>query len=257
MKVLIVEDEPLGAQTLKGLLATVDGTIEVVTITDSIRSTVRFLKSESAPDLIFMDIELADGQCFDIFKEVEVRSPVIFTTTYDEYALKAFQYNSLDYLLKPIHPDELKRSLNKVQLLKLQLGGTAIPRKWEPLLKSVNEIPPPSEYRDRFLVKQGQRLFSVPVSDIAYFYAKAKVSVIKSITGKEYMLDYTLDQLEPMLSPKSFYRLNRQVLASHNAVTQIHTWFNGKLKVTLAPPLDEEVIVSREKAKDFRRWMGE
>jgi two-component system response regulator LytT len=258
MKVLIVEDEPLGAQILKDLLARVGESVEVVAIRDSIRSSVHFLATEAPPDLIFMDIELADGQCFEIFRQVEVRSPVIFTTTYDEYALKAFEYNSLDYLLKPINEEDLRRSLKKLNLLKQQLSGSGYGQhNWQPLLKSISETVAASEYRERFLIKQGQRYFSVPVSDIAYFYSRSGISMVRSIKGKEYLLDYTLDQLEPMLSPKSFYRLNRHVLASHSSVSQIYTWFNGKLKITLDPALDEEVIVSREKAKDFRRWMGE
>jgi DNA-binding LytR/AlgR family response regulator len=257
MKVLIVEDEPLGAQTLKDCLEQVDDTIVVMALCNSIRSTIMFLSSGAEPDLIFMDIELADGQCFEKFKETEVRCPVIFTTTYDEYALKAFQHNGLDYLLKPIHPDELRRSLDKLNSFKKQLIGPGLQEKWEPLLKYVNDVPRHSEYRERFLIKQGQRYFSVSVPDIAYFYAKAKVAAARLVNGKEHLLDYTLDELEPMLSPKSFYRLNRQVIASHSAILQIHTWFNGKLKVTLIPALDDDVVVSREKAKEFRKWMGE
>jgi two-component system, LytTR family, response regulator LytT len=258
MKVLIIEDEPLGAEALKNLLIDCDKNIEVLAIKDSIVSSAAWLSANAAPDLIFMDIELADGQCFELFKEVEIKSPVVFTTSYDEYALKAFRFNSIDYLLKPISAVELKRSLAKIHDLKQQfLVKDVIRKNWEELIPQFGAPKPLTDYRDRFLVKQGQRLLSVSVSDIAYFFTKGKVSFIKSTSGKEYFLDYTLDQLEDMLSPKVFYRLNRQVIASHPAVLQVHTWFNGKLKVELSPPISEEVIVSREKAKDFRVWLGE
>jgi two-component system LytT family response regulator len=229
-----------------------------LSVKDSIVSSAEWLSTHDAPDLIFMDIELADGQCFELFKEVEIKSPVIFTTSYDEYALKAFRFNSVDYLLKPISGVELQRSLDKVQGLKQQLlGKEGIQKDWEQLVSHFNAPKPLTEYRDRFLVKQGQRLLSVSVSQVAYFFTKGKVSFIKSTEGKEYFLDYTLDQLQPLLSPKVFYRINRQIIASHASVLQVHTWFNGKLKVELSPQIDEEVIVSRDKAKDFRRWLGE
>ena len=258
MKVLIIEDELLGAEALKNLLIQIDNSIEVIGIKDSIRTAAAWLSTYEAPDLIFMDIELADGQCFELFREVEIRSPVIFTTSYDEYALKAFRFNSVDYLLKPISAEDLKRSLDKVQGLKQQLAGKAgMPKEWEQLIRQLSAPVTHTEYRDRFLVKQGQRFFSVGIADIAYFFSEGKVSFIKCHDGKQYFLDYTLDQLQPMLSPKTFYRLNRQVIAAHASVLQIHTWFNGKLKVALSPALEEEVIVSRDKAKDFRQWMGE
>ncbi len=258
MKVLIIEDELLGAESLAKLLKQCDNTIEVLDIKDSIRSSAEWLSSHEAPDLIFMDIELADGQCFGLFKEVKIVSPVIFTTSYDEYALKAFRFNSVDYLLKPISEDELKRSLDKIKVLKKQLSATRdLGKDIEQLTLQLSAPKPAPEYRERFLVKQGQRLLSINTAQIAYFFTKGKVSFMKSNDGKEYFLDYTLDQLQPLLSPKAFYRINRQVIASHAAVLQVHTWFNGKLKVELSPAMEEAVIVSREKAKDFRQWLGE
>lgn len=258
MKVLIIEDEPLGAAALKNLLLQQDDSIEVLDIIDSVRSAAAWLPAHETPDLIFMDIELADGQCFDLFGEVEVKSPVIFTTSYDEFALKAFRFNSVDYLLKPIAPEELERSLNKVQALKQQLADKPVAAKdYEQLVRQFNAPRSQTEYRDRFLVKQGQRMISVGIADVAYFFSKGKVTFIKTNEGKEYFLDYTLDQLQPMLSPKTFYRINRQVIAAHGSVAQVYTWFNGKLKVELAPAMDEEVMVSRDKAREFRLWMGE
>jgi two-component system, LytTR family, response regulator LytT len=258
MNVLIIEDEPLGAEALKNMLVACNKAIQVLAVKDSIVASAKWLSEHPPPDLIFMDIELADGQCFELFKEVEIKSPVIFTTSYDEHALKAFRFNSVDYLLKPVSPEELIRSLDKVERLKQQLGGReGMQKRWEELITEFSTLKPVTEYRDRFLVKQGQRLLSVNVVDIAYFFSKGKVTFLKSSAGKEYFLDYTLDQVQPMLSPKAFYRINRQVIAAHTAVLQVHTWFNGKLKVALSPAMDEEVIVSRDRAKEFRQWLGE
>jgi two-component system, LytTR family, response regulator LytT len=258
MNVLIIEDELLGAEALKSLLAEQYPAINVLAIKDSIKSAAAWLLSHEAPDLIFMDIELADGPSFELFNEVDIKSPVIFTTSYDEYALKAFRYNSIDYLLKPIGPEDLARSLAKVQNLKEQLNSRATTQPdWQSIIRQIQSPAAAFEYRERFLVKQGQRLFSVEIGEIAYFFSRGKLSFIKCRDGRDFCIDYTLDQLEPMLAPKTFYRVNRQVIAAHSAVVQVHTWFNGKLKVTLSPPTEEETIVSREKAKEFRQWMGE
>jgi two-component system LytT family response regulator len=239
-------------------LAEVDVSIRVLAVTGSIRATAEWLLNHDAPDLIFMDIELSDGQCFELFKEVEVRSPVIFTTSYDEFALKAFRYNSIDYLLKPISAEDVKLSLSKVRSLRQQLGANAnIQQTWEQLVSQINSSGVQAAFRDRFLVKQGERFFSIDTSEIAYFFSKGKVSFIKSKNGKQYFVNYTLDQLEKMLSPKIFNRINRQLIASAGSVVQINSWFNGKLKLVLSPPFDEEVVVSRDKAREFRQWMGE
>jgi two-component system LytT family response regulator len=257
MKVLVIENEWLGAQALVQLLAQTDPGIEVLAIKDSIHSAAAWLKGHPPPHLIFMDIELADGQCFELFREVEIQSPVIFTTSYDEHALQAFQYNGIDYLLKPIAAEALQRSLHKVRQLTLQLSRKAHPTPdWEALMHQLGAHWPSPEYRDRFLVKQGQRLLSVSLTNTAYFYSKGKVTFLKCVDGKEYYMDYSLDQLVPLLPPQKFYRLNRQVIASHASISQVHSWINGKLKVDLTPVMEEEVVVSRDKAKAFRYWMG-
>jgi two-component system LytT family response regulator len=257
MKVLIVENEWLGAQALVQLLTQTDPGIEILAIKDSIRSAAAWLTAHPPPNLIFMDIELADGQCFELFREVDIQSPVIFTTSYDEYALQAFRYNSIDYLLKPIAAEALQRSLDKVRQLTFQLAGkTHHSSDWEALIQQLNVHRPSTEYRERFLVKQGQRLLSVSLTDTAYFYSKGKVTFLKCVDGKEYYIDYSLDQLVPLLSPKKFYRLNRQIIASLSSIAQVHSWINGKLKVDLLPVMGEVVVVSREKAKAFCKWLG-
>lgn len=257
MKVLIIEDELLGAEALRNLLVQADARIEVLGVKESIGASVAWLAAHEAPDLIFMDIELADGQCFEIFREVEVKSPVIFTTSYDAYALKAFRFNSIDYLLKPISLEALQQSLAKVEGLKQQLARPGLQPGWEALVRQFSSTVPLTGYRDRFLVRKGASFNSVEVADIAYFFTKGKVSFIRCNNGREYFLDYTLEQLYPMLSPKQFYRLNRQVIAAHSSIVLVSTWFNGKLKVELTPAMETEVVISREKAREFRQWMGE
>jgi two-component system, LytTR family, response regulator LytT len=258
MKVFIVEDEHLGLERLTKLLAEVDASIEVLSHAETVKSAVWWIKNNPVPDLIFMDIELADGQCFEIFNQIEVLAPIIFTTSYDEYALHAFKVNSLDYLLKPIRKEELERSLAKYRHLKQQLGGyVAAPVNVEQLIASLARIQPPAAYRKRFLVKQGQRLFSVEVSDIAWFMADGKLCFLRTWDNQRYLLDYTLEQLESLLDPAEFYRANRSYLISAKAVKDIQPYFNGKLSLQLIPAAEpNNVIVSKEKAMEFKRWMG-
>lgn len=232
MKVLIIEDEAPAARRLKKLLAEIDGSVEVMDVIDSVEASVKWLHSHAAPEAIFMDIQLADGESFEIFKRVPVSSPVIFTTAYDEFAIEAFKVNSIDYLLKPIEPEELKRSLNKFKNLKLQLSAND-----NDILKSLISVmrKPLQEFKERFLIKLGERLISVDVNNIAYFKTEDKFSCIFTNNEKKYLTDHTLDELEKLLDPKSFFRLNRQFIAHYSAIDSIHNYFNGKLKLHLSP----------------------
>lgn len=258
MKVFIVEDEHLGLERLTKLLSEMDSSIEVLSHAETVKSAVWWIKNNPVPDLIFMDIELADGQCFEIFNQTEVLAPIIFTTSYDEYALHAFKVNSLDYLLKPIRKEELERSLAKYRHLKQQLGSPATtPVNVEQLIASLGQIQTPATYRKRFLVKQGQRLFSVEVSDIAWFMADGKLCFLRTWDNQRYLVDYTLEQLEGLLDPEGFYRANRSYLISAQSVKAIHPYFNGKLMLQLMPEAEpNKVVVSKEKAMEFKRWMG-
>lgn len=261
MNVLIIEDEELAVKKLTKLLQEVDGSINVLGSAASVRASVAWLQNNPAPDLILMDIELADGQSFEIFEQTPVESPVIFTTSYDEYALRAFKVNSIDYLLKPIKRHELEASLEKHRRLQAHPesdpaeapgGRMAIDALVEQLRQQIQ----PNEYRKRFLVKHRQQWVPVEVTDIAFFYSEEGVSLFKTRGNQKFSLDYTLDELEKMLDPAQFFRANRQFIVDIASVQQIHPYFNNKLKLTLKPVPDDEVLVSRERASDFKRWMG-
>jgi two-component system, LytTR family, response regulator LytT len=253
MKVLIVEDEVLLARQLKNLLLALEPGLEIAGQTNSIDTTVQWLQQNGAPELIFMDIELADGQCFEIFSQVKVKSPVIFTTAYDEFALRAFKVNSIDYLLKPISSLELRKALDKWRELYNANQQTVIPV--ESLVKQL-QTAVASNYRDRFLVKQGQKMLSVNASDIAYFFARNALSFLITRSNQKYVIEYTLDDIEQFIHPKQFFRANRQFILAHDMIIAIHPWFNGKLKLDIKLPTDSEILISREKAPIFKEWMG-
>ncbi len=258
MKVLIVEDEELAVRKLQKTLQAVDPGAEVVGITDSIRSSVNWLLDNPTPDLILMDIELADGQSFEIFDKVDVNSTVIFTTSYDEYALKAFKVNSVDYLLKPVQKEDLEAALEKFRRMKKMLQGGDTPGNLnvDSLVKELQQRLQPKEYRKRFLVKQGQKLVSVEVEEIAYFYSDGRVNFFKTRDNRKFIVDYTMDELEVMLDPERYFRISRSFYVSIESVDQIHDYFGNRLLLNLQPMVDKEAIVSREKVTDFKRWMG-
>jgi DNA-binding LytR/AlgR family response regulator len=256
MNILIIEDEPLGAETLQQYVQEINPDINVAGITESISASVAWLRNNPAPDIILMDIELADGQSFEIFNQVKITSAVIFTTSYDEYALKAFTVNSIDYLLKPIKKNDLKKSLDKyldlTQLFNEKNDGLSI----ENLLNDLR-LQQTKTHRSRFLVKQGQRLVSVEVEDIAYFNAEGRLTFFCTWNKNKYVVDYTMEELETMLDPQYFFRANRGYIIHIKSVVQMHNYFNGKLKLELKPMVEkDDVLISREKAGAFKEWMG-
>ncbi|XVJ65303.1 MAG: response regulator transcription factor [Lacibacter sp.] len=253
MKVLIVEDEELAVKKLRKTLETVDATAEVVGTVDSIKAGVEWLEQNPQPDLILMDIELADGQSFEIFNLTEVKSPVIFTTSYDEYALKAFKVNSVDYLLKPIQKDELQSALEKFK--KTHAAGKA-DINIDSLVKELQLKLQPKEYRKRFLVKNGQKLVSIEVNDIAYFYSDGRLNFFKTTDNKKFVVDYTMDELEEMLDPERYFRISRSFYVSIASIDKIDDYFGNRLILQLKPAVDKEALVSREKVTDFKKWMG-
>ncbi|MGZ8556947.1 MAG: LytR/AlgR family response regulator transcription factor [Chitinophagaceae bacterium] len=258
MKVLIIEDEELAVKKLRKTLESVDSSAEVVGVADSIRSSVNWLEQNPTPDLILMDIELADGQSFEIFDKVEVKSTVIFTTSYDEYALKAFKVNSVDYLLKPIQKEDLQAAMNKLKAMKTMYGnnGSADPLNVENLVKELQQKLQPKEFRKRFLVKHAQKLVSVDVEEIAYFYSDGRLNFFKTLDNKKFVVDYTMDELEDMLDPTKYFRISRSFYVSIASIDQIHDYFGNRLLLHLKPVVDKESIVSREKVADFKKWMG-
>lgn len=257
MNVLIIEDEYLGLERLIKLLGDADPNLTVLGHAESIRSAVQWLQNNPAPDLIFMDIELADGQCFEIFNRIEVRSPIIFTTSYDEYALHAFKVNSIDYLLKPVKKEELAAALEKFRRLKEQFQATTALPDIGKLVRELQQFQQPKEYRKRFLVKQGQRWLSIEVHEIAWFMADGKLCFLKTWDNRRFIVEYTLEQLADMLDPAEFFRANRSYLVHAKAVKSIDNYFGGKLALQLSPKTDaNDVVVSKDKASDFKRWMG-
>lgn len=257
MNLLIVEDEHLGYERLVKLLKETAVDFNISGHTVSIKSTVQWLANHPVPDLIFMDIELADGQCFEIFKQMEVQSPIIFTTSYDEYALQAFKVNSIDYLLKPVRKEELDSSLKKYHRLHQQNAHPGLQAGIESLLQAFQQNRPAQNYRQRFLVKQGQRLLSIETADIAWFHAEGKLCFIKTWENHRYLIDYTLEELNAMLDPEFFYRANRAYIIQIKSIKSISNFFKGKLILQLQPAADEnDVIISKEKASEFKQWLG-
>ena len=258
MKILIVEDEELAVKKIRKTLAGVEPDAEVVAVTDSILSTVNWLDENPAPDIILMDIELSDGQSFEIFNQTSIKSPVIFTTSYDEYALKAFKVNSIDYLLKPIQKEDLEAALQKLKQMKdLYKTEESKPDvSLDSLVKELQQKLQPKDFRKRFLVKHAQKLVSIEVDEIAYFFSDGRLNFFKTYDNKKFVVDYTMDELEDMLDPGKYFRISRSFYISVNSVDQIHDYFGNRLMLHLKPAVDKESIVSREKVTDFKKWMG-
>ncbi len=259
MKILIVEDEELAVKKLQKTLAGVEPDAEVVGVTDSILSTVNWLEDNPPPDLILMDIELSDGQSFEIFNQTTIKSPVIFTTSYDEYALKAFKVNSIDYLLKPIQKEDLEAAMQKLKQMKAMYKAEESNKpdiSIDSLVKELQQKLQPKEYRKRFLVKHAQKLVSIEVEEIAYFFSDGRLNFFKTYDNRKFVVDYTMDELEDMLDPVKYFRISRSFYISVDSVDQIHEYFGNRLMLALKPAVDKESIVSREKVTDFKKWMG-
>lgn len=254
MKILIVEDEELAFKKLHKMLISLNKEIEVIANTDSIASSVDWLQSNAAPDLILMDIELLDGQSFEIFNQVEVQCPVIFTTSYDEFALKAFKVNSVDYLLKPVQKEDLSAALEKFS--KMFTAAQTPSLNMEMLVKELQQKLQPKEFRKRFLVKNGQKLVSVETADIAYFFSDGRLNFFKTYDTKKYVVDYTMDEMESMLDPEKYFRISRSFYVSIACVERIDDYFGNRLILSVKPPVDKQALVSREKVTEFKKWMG-
>ena len=258
MKVFIIEDERLGLDRLMKLLKEIDPSIDIIGYAETIKSAVWWLQNNQAPDIIFMDIELADGQCFEIFSQTQVNAPIIFTTSYDEYALQAFKVNGIDYLLKPIRKEDLIQSLKKHENLKFAFSrDMPIVQNIENLISGLQVIQQKREFRRRFLVKKGQKFLAIEVEEIAWFMADGKICFIKTWENNRYMVDYTLEQLGDLVDPSGFFRINRSFLVHFKSIVSVSPYFNGKLKLHLIPAPDiDDVVVSRERANEFKKWLG-
>ncbi len=258
MNILIVEDEELAVKKLRKTLSAIDPDAGIAGVTESIKATVEWLETHPRPDLILMDIELSDGQSFEIFSRTTVPSPVIFTTSYDEYALKAFKVNSIDYLLKPIQKEDLEAALDKYRQMKAIYGSGMSEQSlnMDSLIRELSRKLQPKEYRKRFLVKHAQKLVSIEIDEIAYFFSDGRLNFFKTFDNRKFVADYTMDELEDMLDPEKYFRISRSFYISAASVDQIHDYFGNRLLLYLKPPVDREALVSREKVTEFKKWMG-
>jgi len=254
MRVLIIEDELPASKRMTKMIRSMDPSIDIAAVIESVDDGVAWLETNAPPDLIFADIQLSDGSSFEIFKKIRVECPVVFTTAYDEYALEAFKVNSIDYLLKPIDQTALVKSIEKFNRLK-KTWADENTGKLEALLRGM-ELKKP-EYKSRFLVKSGQAMQTVAVRDISYFYIDTQLVFLITIAGKKFMLENTLDELEHVLDPDSFFRINRQMIVSLNSIKKIHPYFNSRLKLDLEPDFIKDVLVSRKKVNQFKGWLND
>lgn len=249
MHALIVEDERLSADRLKKQIQKVSAEIEIMGIMDSVASALDWFRDNSPPDLVFLDIQLNDGTGFDLLNQVDLTFPVIFTTAYDNYAIKAFKFNGVDYLLKPVDEQELRNSIQKVRQ-NASLDGSTPAEDYGKLNKIIT-----GDFKKRFLIKIGDQFQSIAVGEIAFFEYSEGMCYTFTREGKRLPLDYTMDQLESLLNPLEFFRINRQLLISLGSIKEIHSYFNSRLLLKLSPQLDHEVIVSRDRVNDFKCWM--
>jgi DNA-binding LytR/AlgR family response regulator len=253
MNVLIIEDEYPAAERLERMLERADPTIRVSAVLESVEVATDWLRTNVAPDLILSDIQLSDGLSFEIYEHVLVQSPIIFTTSYDEYAIRAFKHKSIDYLLKPIKFEELQRAIEKYRTLHSVPTVTDHAARLEKLLDTLSHSG--RTYKKRFLVKKGEQLIPVADEAVAYLYTENELVYLITHGSKKYVVDYTLEQLDGLLDPTHFFRINRQFIVSLAAVQQIHTYFSSRLKLQLQPTASTDVVVSKGQVKGFKAWL--
>lgn len=248
-KILILEDEQLNSDRIERLMLKIRPDIEIAGVLTSVKKTVTWLAENECPDLIIMDIQLADGVSFEVFNLADVKCPVIFTTAYDEYAVKAFKYNSIDYLLKPIEEKELEAAITKFE------NSIQQSDQQYPLIEALLSQIRPKEYRSRFFLPYRDGYRKVNVEDIAFFYTHLNMSYASLFNGEKVMVPQTLETLEQELEPKNFFRVNRQYILHVNSIEKVHNFFNGKLKLTVKNCTDTDIVVSRTKAPLFKMWL--
>ncbi len=253
MKIVIVEDEKPAVERLELLLKKAHPDAEILQVLDSVESSVRWFRDNPGQaDLIFMDIRLPDGLSFEIFRQVKINRPLIFTTAYNEYALEAFRVNSIDYLLKPVSEEELRRSLNKLSTLRENLMEGHHRLELEELGKVLEQLQ--KNYKTRFMVKVGDHIRSVPSESILLFFADGKLAFLLTDQGREYIVDFKMEELEEILDPEVFFRINRSFILNISAIRDVIIHSNSRLKIELQRPFERELIVSREKVNPFKFW---
>ena len=250
MRIVIIEDEKPAANLLKMQIKKHFPDAEIIDNLDSVSNSVRWFQQNKQPDLIFSDIQLADGISFSIFEKISLSTPIIFTTAFDQYAIKAFQVNAIDYLLKPIDPNDLARAVDKFKSNQIRSSI-----ELDVLKKLLN--PTKSTYKSRFLVRFGEKIQSIPVDDILYFNSEERITFLHTLDGKKYVLESTLEQTESQVDPVKFFRLNRKYLSSLNGIDGIFSYSNSRLKVTLKNCRDQDILISREKVSNFKSWLDQ
>ena len=251
MKAVIIEDENIAAQALQSLVREIDPEMEVLTILQTIEESVEWFEENPMPDLVFMDIHLADGSSFAIFEKVDITCPIIFTTAYDEYALKAFEVNSIDYLLKPINKADLERALKKFKSLTSKPDKSSL----EGLLAQMGGLK--KKYKTCFLIPERDKLIPLATSNIAYIFIDTKTVKAITMDGHTYYLNQTLDDIMAQLDPEVFFRANRQFIISRAVVKDISIWFGNKLSINLLVSVPEKIIVSKARVGEFKSWFAE
>lgn len=256
MKVLIIEDEKPAAEKLKSFIEYYDADIQVAETLRTVEDSVNWLKAnDNVVDLIFLDIQLPDGVSFDIFKQVKVLTPVIFTTAYNEYAIQAFQLNSIDYLLKPFDYDQLYNSLEKFKGLKENILEKKERIQYQELTDLISNISK-TDYKTRFMIKVGDHIKSLTTDKIALFYAEGRDVSVFTQKGRSYLVDYKLEDLVSLLNPKEFFRISRSYIVNINAITDAVVFSSSRLKILTDPGFDKELIVSRDKVNEFKYWFS-
>jgi DNA-binding LytR/AlgR family response regulator len=253
MKAIVVEDEKLAAERLIELIQSIDKTIEVVAQLDTIADTINYLQKETPPDIIFLDIQLADGKSFEIFEKAPVDSPIIFITAYDQYTLKAFKLNSIDYLLKPIQKEDLRLALDKLK----KLSRRGLSENELNILKEIIQSKG-QQYKQRLVIKAGNKIQFKQAEEVAYFFADGKEAyMVSRKENRKHLISYTLEELENILNPKEFFRISRKFIVRADAIAEVKGLISAKLEVKLQQSTEHELAVSRERAQEFKEWLNQ
>jgi two-component system LytT family response regulator len=252
VKVLIIEDEVAAAKRLHKLISELMPEAEIVSSLASIESALQWFRANPQPELVFADIHLADGSSFEIFKQTNVTCPVIFTTAYDQYALQAFKQNSIHYLLKPVKKDELNEAVEKFR--KVHASKQTPEIDFEKMFSMIGK--PAANYKERFIIRFGEHIKTIQVHDAAYFYTENKANYVVMKDGKRYPVDHNLDELEQLVDPKNFFRINRQFIIGYNSIAEMITYSKSRVLVKLNPPTKLETIVSTERSSSFKSWLA-
>lgn len=251
MRVLIVEDETYTAEHLKQLICKFDSTFEIIAILDTVKDSINWLRNNDLPDLIFQDIVLKDGNCFEIYDEIDINVPIIFTTAYSEYALQSFKLNSIDYIVKPYDYEDISKVLQKYQDIKSYFHTIESDLVREILLSKETLS------RKRFLVKTGDKYYSIKSESVTCFYYDMGVTTGISKANKKFIIDVSINELNEQLDRQLFFQINRKYIVNIESIVKISKWFNNRLKIELNPPSEEELIVSRDRVKFFKDWLNQ